>query len=272
MNMKTKSNNITERTTAEPSILTTEKTASITTVEPTTFFTTQGTSSSTEFTGIVTAKMTTTKSKIEKSEERKGNKIRKNRYNQQRILKNEPVLYYPEMSDPVLFPIIPQYMNQINPIEYQLLKPLPEYDQLFQWHYEPWPEVHYNSWEDSNWLASFKDRERKPNSYKCKNKKKEPKKYQFKMVTETTEKSISLPINTEPQTTTTEEIPKITLPPLFQETLNEIVMLVDEHLTQLRSESNKDIRKLLAKRMKATLEDGANHIKNLLSNDAYAGN
>ncbi|VDO01097.1 unnamed protein product [Rodentolepis nana] len=280
MKVGTKGNKVirtAKKITMQPSVVTTGKIISTTTVEPTTFLTTQDTLSPTNFTEKVAEKTTTperpiTKSKIEKSEVRKRSKNWKNRYNQQQTYKIEPVKYYSEIFDPVLFPIIPQQTNQINPFEYHLLNPLPEHDQQFQWYYEPWPDFQYNSWEDSNWLASFKGRDKKPDYCTSKNKKKKPKKGQLKTVAEAKKQPISFTNDTAPQTTTTEEMSKITIPPLFQETVNEIEMLIDEHRTQLRSESNREIRRLLAKRMKASLEDGANHIKNLLRTDPFAGN
>ncbi|KAM3177936.1 hypothetical protein ACTXT7_003522 [Hymenolepis weldensis] len=265
-----------ERTTTVPIVITTENANSITTLEPETFFSTQSSYLPINFTEMeieitVTPESITAKSKTEKSEIRKKKNICRNQNNKQRGFEDESITYYPGTYDPILFPIIPpQQTDQINPVEYEFLNPLPVNDQLFQWHYEPRPDFHYYYWKDSEWLA----RDRKPKACKCKNKKKkrEPTKECTKIVAETTQKLTSSPFTAEPQEVTTEGMTKTTILLLYEEIWNEMKTLIEEYHNQMRIESNPELRKQLAKQMKKTLEDDVNYVKNLTKIDSYDEN
>lgn len=265
-----------EQTTTEPIAITTENANSITTLEPETFFSTQSTYLPTNFTEMeaeptISPEGTTVKSKTEKSEIKKKKNICRNRDNQQQGLEDESIAYYPGTYEPILFPIIPlQQTGHINPVEYKFLNPLPMYDQLFQWNYEPWPDFHYDYWEDSEWLA----RDRRPKVCKCKSKKKkkEPTRESLKIVTETTQKPPSPPGNAEPQRVTKEDMTKTTILLPYEEIWNEIKTLIEGYHNQMRTESDPELRKRLAKQMKNTLEDNVNYVKNLTKFDSHDEN
>ncbi|VUZ49654.1 unnamed protein product [Hymenolepis diminuta] len=270
-------NTIEEQTTTEPILITIENANYTTTPEPETFFSTQNTYLPTNFTEMeteitISPAATTAKSKTEKSEIKKKKNICRNRDNQQRGFEDESITYYPGTHDPILFPIIPlQQTGQINPVEYKFLNPLlPVYDQVFQWHYEPWPYFHHDDWKDSEWLA----RDRKPKTCKCKNKKKkkEPAGDSLRTVTVTTQKLTSSPGNAKSQKVTTEDMTKTTILLLYEEIWNELKILIEEYHNQMRTESNPELRKRLAKQMKKTLEDDVNYLKNLTKIDSLDEN